>query len=459
MSQKRVYLKTYGCQMNVYDSGRMADILKPLGYSLIETPEGADLVILNTCHIREKADEKLYSDLGRIRPYKDNKMVLAVAGCVAQAEGAEIMRRAPYVDIVLGPQTYHRLPEMIARAQRSRDKNKGPGRGIVDVEFPVESKFDYLPQEPTNVGPSAFLAIQEGCDKFCTFCVVPYTRGAEYSRSVQSIYEEAARLVERGVKEITLLGQNVNAYHGVSLQEQEWGLGRLMEHLATLNGLERLRYMTSHPRDMDEDLMIAHRDIPKVMPFLHLPVQSGSDRILEVMNRKHTRKHYLDIIEKMRTHRPDIALSSDFIVGFPGETDQDFEDTLSLVREVRYAQAYSFKYSPRIGTPGALMENQISEELKSERLARLQELLNTQQRAFNEAAIGKTMPVLLDRKGRQENQFLGRTPYLQSVYVEASPRLFGESIDIKIEKAFANSLTGTIVTIEDELNRHPKNAF
>mgnify|MGYP001403123437 CR=1 FL=1 len=453
MSQKRLYIKTYGCQMNVYDSGRMADILKPLGYTLVDGPEGSDLVILNTCHIREKAEEKVYSDLGRIRPYKDGKMILAVGGCVGQAEGAEIMRRAPYVDIVLGPQTYHRLPEMIARAERSRDKRKGPGRGVLDVEFPIESKFDHLPQDHTDIGPSAYVAIQEGCDKFCTFCVVPYTRGAEFSRPVQAIYEEVARLVERGAKEITLLGQNVNAYHGESPQGQEWGLGRLMEHLASLKGLERLRYMTSHPRDMDEELMVAHRDIPQVMPFLHLPIQSGSDQILESMNRKHTRKHYIEIIEKLWLYRPDIALSSDFIIGFPGEKEKDFEDTLTLVREVKYTQAYSFKYSPRHGTPGALMENQIPEEVKAERLARLQELLNTQQQAFNDVSVGQTLTVLLDRKGKKEGQFLGKTPYLQSVYVDASPRLFGQCIDVKIEKAFANSLTGTIVTVEEILRK------
>jgi tRNA-2-methylthio-N6-dimethylallyladenosine synthase len=447
MIQKNLYIKTYGCQMNVYDSGRMADILKPLGYTLVESPEGAHLVILNTCHIREKAEEKVYSDLGRIRPHKDDKMILAVAGCVGQAEGAEIMRRAPYVDIVLGPQTYHRLPEMIARAERSRDKKEGPGRGVLDVEFPVESKFDHLPQDHTEVGPSVYIAIQEGCDKFCTFCVVPYTRGAEYSRPVQAIFEEAKRLIDRGAKEITLLGQNVNAYHGQSPQGQEWGLGWLMEHLSSLKGLLRLRYMTSHPRDMDEELMVAHRDIPQVMPFLHLPVQSGSDRILEAMNRKHTRKHYLDIIEKLRNHRSDMSLSSDFIVGFPGETDQDFEDTLNLVREVGYAQAYSFKYSPRIGTPGALMENQVPEELKADRLTQLQELLNTQHQAFNEASVGQTLSVLLDRKGKQEGQLLGKTPWLQSVHIDAPVRLFGECVDVKIEKASANSLTGMVVTV------------
>lgn len=448
MSEKRLYIKTYGCQMNVYDSGRMADILSPLGYTLIDTPEGADMVILNTCHIREKADEKVYSDLGRIRPHKDDKMILAVGGCVGQAEGAEIMRRAPYVDIVLGPQTYHRLPEMIARAQRSRDKKEGPGRGILDIEFPTESKFDHLPENQINVGPSAFVAIQEGCDKFCTFCVVPYTRGAEYSRPVQAIYEEAKRLIDSGVKEITLLGQNVNAYHGI-YQDKEWGLGRLMGHLASLQGLERIRYMTSHPRDMDEELMEAHRDIPQVMPFLHLPVQSGSDKILEAMNRKHTRKHYLDIIEKLRSYRPDIVLSSDFIIGFPGESDQDFEHTLTLVQEVGYAQAYSFKYSPRIGTPGAVMENQIPEEIKTERLTKLQDILFAQQKAFNESFVGKKVPVLLDRKGKKEGQLLGKTPYLQSVYVDAPARLFGECIDIEITKASSNSLTGSVVTVED----------
>lgn len=448
MREKNLYIKSYGCQMNVYDSGRMADILKPLGYVLIESHVGADLVILNTCHIREKADEKVYSDLGRIRPHKDDKMIIAVAGCVGQAEGAEIMRRAPYVDIVLGPQTYHRLPEMIARAERSQDKNFGPGRGILDVEFPIESKFDHLPQEHTDVGPSAYVAIQEGCDKFCTFCVVPYTRGAEYSRPVQAVYEEVARLCARGVKEVTLLGQNVNAYHGLAPNGEEGGLGKLMAHLAKIEGLVRLRYMTSHPRDMDEELMIAHRDIPQVMPFMHLPVQSGSDRILEAMNRKHTRKHYLDIIQKLRGYRPDIALSSDFIVGFPGENEQDFQETLDLVKEVGFSQAYSFKYSPRIGTPGALMENQVPEEVKAERLSRLQELLFAQQQTFNNESIGKTMTVLLDRKGRREGQYLGKTPYAQSVHVDASPDLYGHCVVVKIEKASSSSLTGTVITAE-----------
>lgn len=444
MTQKNLYIKSYGCQMNVYDSERMTDILKPLGYVLSSTPENADLVILNTCHIREKADEKVYSDLGRIQPHKDKKMVLAVAGCVAQAEGAEIMRRAPYVDLVFGPQTYHRLPEMIARAQRSQDKTPGAGRGILDVEFPIESKFDFLPQERGNLGTSAFLTIQEGCDKFCTFCVVPYTRGAEFSRPVQEIIVEARNLIDQGVKEITLLGQNVNAYHGL-LGNEECGLGDLMSHLSILNGLERLRYTTSHPRDMNEALMVAHRDIPQVMPFLHLPVQSGSNRVLEAMNRKHTREHYLSLIEKLRTFRPDVALSSDFIVGFPEETDQDFEDTLDLVRQVRFTQAYTFKYSPRIGTPGAIMENQVPEDVKANRLLHLQELLNQQQLDFNESYVGKVLPVLFDRMGKTEDQYLGKTPYFQSVHVTSDISLLGKCVDVFIEKAFANSLTGTLI--------------
>lgn len=453
MSQKQLYIKTYGCHMNVYDSQRMADLLAPLGYQLTESPEGADLVILNTCHIREKAEEKVYSDLGRIKPFKDDKMVVAVAGCVAQAEGAEIMRRAPYVDMVFGPQTYHRLPEMIARAHRSQDKRQGPGRGVVEVDFPAESKFDFLPQNQTTLGPSAFVAVQEGCDKFCTFCVVPYTRGAEYSRPVQAIYDECARLVDQGVTEITLLGQNVNAYHGENSQGKEWGLGRLMEHLADLKGLTRIRYTTSHPRDMDEELMAAHRDVPQVMPFLHLPIQSGSDRILEAMNRKHTAKQYIEIIEKIRSYRPDISLSSDFIVGFPGETEEDFENTLRLAQEVHYSQSYSFKYSPRPGTPGAALETQVPEEVKAERLARLQEVLHEGHRSYNENFIGKTLSVLLDREGRQKNQFLGKTPYFQSVHLEAHPRLFGTCVDVRIEKVSANSLTGSIVTGEDVMRK------
>lgn len=447
---KKVYIKSYGCQMNVYDSGRMADLLKPLGYETQDDYSDADIVILNTCHIREKADEKLYSDLGRIKPFKDKKteigerMLVIVAGCVGQAQGGEIIRRAPCVDIVLGPQTYHRLPEMIARALRTID-----GKGIVDTDFPLESKFDSLPEMNEGVGPSAFLSIQEGCDKFCTFCVVPYTRGAEFSRPLQSIVLEASKLVDRGVKEITLLGQNVNAYHGLMENGKECQFGELLFKLSDIQGLERIRYMTSHPRDMDDLLYQAHRDLSQVMPFIHLPVQSGSDRVLEAMNRKHKAEVYFEIIERLRAARPDIALSSDFIVGFPGESDQDFEATLELVRRVKYHMAYSFKYSPRPGTPGSAMELQVPEGVKAERLSRLQELLIAHQVEFNQAMISKTTPVLLDRKGKQDGQFLGRNPYMQSVYVEAHPRLWGQIVDVEITNSFQNSLTGKIVLEED----------
>ncbi|MEB3701698.1 tRNA (N6-isopentenyl adenosine(37)-C2)-methylthiotransferase MiaB [Candidatus Bealeia paramacronuclearis] len=447
---KKVYIKSYGCQMNVYDSGRMIDLLKPLGYEPQANYPGADIVILNTCHIREKADEKLFSDLGRIRPYQEEKsdsgrrMLVIVAGCVGQAQGGEIIKRTPYVDIVLGPQTYHRLPEMIARALRTVD-----GKGIVDTEFPLETKFDSLPEMSEGVGPSAFLSIQEGCDKFCTFCVVPYTRGAEFSRPVQDVLREAQSLADKGVKEITLLGQNVNAYHGIDPQGgKEWGLGRLLEKLSDIKGVERLRYMTSHPRDMDEDLILAHRDLPKVMPFLHLPVQSGSDRILEAMNRKHKAALYFEIIQKLREVRPDIALSSDFIVGFPGETEADFEATLNLVRDVKFHMAYSFKYSPRPGTPGSAMESQVPEEVKSERLSCLQDLLISHQIEVNQKMIGQRTSVLLDRQGKREGQYLGRNPYMQSVYVEANPRLWGQIVEVDITDAFQNSLTGKIVVEE-----------
>ena len=351
---RKLYIKTYGCQMNVYDSARMADVLAPLGYAQAETAEGADLVILNTCHIREKASEKVYSELGRLRQLQQaraaegGRMLLAVAGCVAQAEGEEIVRRAPQVDLVFGPQTYHRLPELVGRALDAET-----GRGVVDTDFPAESKFDSLPEEHASQGAAAFLSVQEGCDKFCSFCVVPYTRGAEFSRSVSEVVAEAERLAAGGAREITLLGQNVNAYHGESPTGQTWGLGRLLRRLAEIEGIERLRYTTSHPRDMDEELIEAHAAEPKIMPYLHLPVQSGSDRVLEAMNRKHSAEDYLRIVERLRAARPDLALSSDFIVGFPGERDEDFAATLRLVTEVGYAQAYSFKYSPRPGTPAA----------------------------------------------------------------------------------------------------------
>lgn len=447
--------------MNVYDSERMADILIPLGYVLTNIPDDADMVILNTCHIREKAEQKVFSDLGRLRDKRDERralgadMVIAVGGCVAQAEGAEIIRQAPYVDIVFGPQTYHRLPEMVAKATRAADKTRKPGQkkglGIVDVDFPAESKFDHLPQTIESRA-TAFLSIQEGCDKFCTFCVVPYTRGAEYSRPGAEILVEAKHLISLGAKEITLLGQNVNAYHGeaprgVHTESAEWGLGRLIRELADL-GVERIRYTTSHPRDMDQSLIDAHRDVPALMPFLHLPVQSGSDRILEAMNRKHTAQTYFDIIDRLRAARPDIGLSSDFIVGFPGESDKDFEETLDLVRRVNYAQSYSFKYSIRPGTPAGAMEDQVTEEVKANRLQQLQDLLNEQQLAFNKKTVGTIQPVLLDRRGRQEGQFIGRSPYMQSVVVFASTRLFGQVIDVYVDEAHPNSVTGSIVTGE-----------
>ncbi len=444
--------------MNVYDYDRMVDILAPLGYSLSDKVEGADMVILNTCHIREKAEEKVYSDLGRIKPFKqkklaqDENMFIAVAGCVGQAEGAEIMRRAPYVDIVLGPQTYHRLPEMIAQAERAKGRPTQPGRGILDVDFPAEPKFDSLPKIQAGANPAAFLSIQEGCDKFCTFCVVPYTRGAEYSRPVATILEEARQLAEMGTKELHLLGQNVSAYHGQAPSGSgEWGLGSLLRELAEIQGVERLRYTTSHPRDMDDELLSAHRDLPQLMPYLHLPIQSGSDRILEAMNRKHSSEQYRQVVADLQKVRPDLVMSSDFIVGFPGETDQNFEDTLQLVRDINYAQAYSFKYSPRPGTPGATMINQVPEEVKVERLAQLQTLLNKQQLEFNQSTVGQTMEVLLEKPAKQPGQYLGRSPYMQSVIVKATPRLLGKIIQAKVTYAGANSVQGEIITDETEL--------
>ena len=443
--------------MNVYDSDRIKDLLKPLNYQLTDDPAEADLSILNTCHIREKAEQKVYSDLGRLRQHQTSRrqqgdeMLIAVGGCVAQAEGDEILRQAPYVSMVFGPQTYHRLPEMIAQMTRQKDarKGRGVGRGIVDTNFPVESKFDSLPM-PQSSSVSAFLSIQEGCDKFCTFCVVPYTRGAEYSRPVSDILQEAKRLVELGAKEITLLGQNVNAYHGQaphlsSHGSQEWGLGRLLHELATIEGLHRLRYMTSHPRDMDQDLIDAHGQIPQLMPFLHLPVQSGSDALLKTMNRKHTAKDYLDIIDRLRKARPDIAFSSDFIIGFPGENQQDHQATLDLVKQVNFAQAYSFKYSIRPGTPAGSMDGQLPETLKTERLYELQDLLKEQQWAFNKTKVGTVQPILFDRIGKVPGQILGKTPYMQSVPLEAPKRLLGCLTNVLIQEAYANSVMGIIL--------------
>ncbi|MBX7199294.1 MAG: tRNA (N6-isopentenyl adenosine(37)-C2)-methylthiotransferase MiaB [Rhodospirillaceae bacterium] len=440
--EKKVYIRTYGCQMNVYDSSRMADALAPLGYGTTENPEDADMVILNTCHIREKAAEKVFSDLGRLRPLKGEKdLIIAVAGCVAQAEGAEIMTRAPFVDIVVGPQAYHRLPQMIGEVKAKRVGAEH--RKLIDTEFPVESKFDLLPA-PRQEGPAAFLSVQEGCDKFCTFCVVPYTRGAEYSRPVAAILNEARGLVAGGAREITLLGQNVNAYHGTAADGGTLGLGALVRELAKIEGLARIRYMTSHPRDMDASLIEAHRDVPQMMPFLHLPVQAGSDRILKAMNRGHTRADYLRIVETLRKHRPDLALSSDFIVGFPGETDADFQDTLALATEVNYAQCFTFKYSARPGTPASTMDDQVPEDVKSERLTILQDLIARQQRAFNAASVGCTFDVLLTGTGRNPGQLVGKSPYLQAVHVMADPSLIGQIVPVHITTLETNSLGGTL---------------
>jgi tRNA-2-methylthio-N6-dimethylallyladenosine synthase len=428
---KKLYIKTYGCQMNVYDSARMAEVLAPLGYSAANAPDEADMVILNTCHIREKAAEKVFSELGRLKPLKQQRgTVLAVAGCVAQAEGAEIIRRAPFVDIVLGPQTYHRLPEMVARASRA-------GGHVLETDFPAEEKFDHLPETTTAPGVSAFLTVQEGCDKFCTFCVVPYTRGAEFSRPASEVLREARRLVEAGAKELTLLGQNVNAYHGI-----EGGLGRLVRALAEIPGLARIRYTTSHPRDVDAELIAAHAEVPQLMPFLHLPVQSGSDRILDAMNRKHRADDYRRICDRLRTARPDLALSSDFIVGFPGETDADFEATLRLIEDIGYAQAFSFKYSPRPGTPAAALEDQVPEAVKEERLAAVQALLLRQQERFNAATVGRTVDVLFEKPGRHAGQLSGRTPWLQALHARAPASLLGQVVPVRVASARANSLAG-----------------
>jgi tRNA-2-methylthio-N6-dimethylallyladenosine synthase len=436
---KKLHIKTYGCQMNVYDSDRMADVLAPLGYARVEEPGEADFVILNTCHIREKAAEKVFSDLGRLNKIKKERggaMMIAVAGCVAQAEGAEIMRRAPYVDMVFGPQTYHRLPEMVAKAARA-------GGRALDIEFPVESKFDHLPAVLAD-GPSAFLSVQEGCDKFCTYCVVPYTRGAEYSRPVTAILEEAKRLAGQGAREITLIGQNVNAYHGEGPNGGNWSLGRLLRAVAEIPGLDRLRYTTSHPRDMEDELIAAHGDVGQLVPFLHLPVQSGSNRILKAMNRGHDRDDYLLLVDRLKKARPDLMLSSDFIVGFPGETEEDFADSLSLIAEVGFIQTYSFKYSPRPGTPAANLDNQLPDEVKIERLTRIQAELEKVQSAFNKSCVGRSFSVLLDRQGRKDGQLLGRSPYMQPVHVDAGPEMLGEILDLRITAAYRNSLAGVV---------------
>jgi tRNA-2-methylthio-N6-dimethylallyladenosine synthase len=443
---RKLYVKSFGCQMNVYDSQRMADTLAPQGYVETATAEDADLIILNTCHIRDKAAEKVYSELGRMRGMKEaaaadgRQVLIAVAGCVAQAQGDEIIRRAGAVDLVVGSQNYHRLPSLIARAARER--------GLVDTEFPLDNKFDHLPapsREATRArGVTAFVTVQEGCDKFCTFCVVPYTRGAESSRPVDRIVAEVERLADAGVREVTLIGQNVNAYHGAGPDGRAWSLAQLLAHLAKLPGIERLRYTTSHPLDMDDELIAAHRDLPALMPQLHLPVQSGSDRILDAMNRRHSRADYLDVVARLRAARADLALTSDFIVGFPGETEDDFAATLRLVDEVGYAGAFSFKYSPRPGTPGADMSDQVDEATKSERLARLQTAIERYQAAFNGACLGRTLPVLFERPGRYRGQIVGRSPYLQPVQVEAPAALIGALAAVTVTEIASNSLFGAL---------------
>jgi tRNA-2-methylthio-N6-dimethylallyladenosine synthase len=450
---KKLFVKTYGCQMNVYDSARMADLLAPLGYVRTEGPEDADMVILNTCHIREKAAEKVYSELGRLKKLKDRRaqtggaMTIAVAGCVAQAEGAEILARQSAVDLVVGPQSFHRLPEMIAKLARD-------GGHALETDFPAEAKFDFLPEQDAGAGPAAFLTVQEGCDKFCTFCVVPYTRGSEYSRPAASILAEAEALAAKGAREITLLGQNVNAYRGAGPDGEMWTLARLIGALARMEGLQRLRYMTSHPRDMSDNLIAAHRDVPELMPYLHLPIQSGSDRVLQAMNRQHNADDYLRTVERIREARPDIALSSDFIVGFPGETEADFEATLSLVRQVNYAQSYSFKYSARPGTPAAAAGKQVPDDVKNARLQALQALLGAQQDEFNAACAGRILCVLFEKPGRKEGQAVGRTPYLQPVHVDGAAPLIGQIADVRIDAVHANSLKGTLASVGKKVVVH-----
>lgn len=438
---KKLYIETYGCQMNVYDSERIADLLAPFGYAPAARAEDADLVILNTCHIREKATEKVYSELGKLKLLKSRRaeagesLLIGVAGCVAQAEGAEILARQSAVDILVGPQSYHRLPELIARLARGEGKS-------VQLDFPADEKFDSLPETRTAAGPAAFLTIQEGCDKFCTFCVVPYTRGAEFSRPVVRIEAEARSLADNGVREVTLLGQNVNAYRGEGPDGEAWTLAMLIRRLAQIPGIARLRYTTSHPRDMSADLIAVHGDEPKLMPYLHLPVQSGSDSVLRVMNRGHTRDAYLRIVERIRSAQPKLALSSDFIVGFPGESGSDFEATLDLVRQVGFAQAFSFKYSARPGTPAASLAKQVPENVKLERLHVLQELIVSQSREFSRRMQDCVLPVLFEKPGRLPGQAVGRSPFLQPVHVDGAASYIGEIHNVRISKVLPNSLHG-----------------
>jgi tRNA-2-methylthio-N6-dimethylallyladenosine synthase len=440
---RKLHVVTHGCQMNVYDSARMADILRPLGYTTVDRPEGADMVIMNTCHIRERAEEKVFSALGRLRVMKEEQggnMMIAVTGCVAQAEGEVLAKRAPYVDLVVGPQSYHRLPELIAQAHRKQGV-------VIDTEFPVDQKFDHLPDAAAPQGVVSYLSIQEGCDKFCSFCVVPYTRGAESSRPGLSVLAEARRMVALGAKEIALLGQNVNAYHGEGPGGATWDLTRLLAEMAEIEGLERLRYTTSHPNDMSDELILAHRDNAKLLPFLHLPVQSGSDKMLKAMNRKHDADHFRRIVDKLRNARADIAFSSDFIVGHPGETEADFQDTMKLVRETGFALAYSFNYSPRPGTPAAALA-QVPEEVKNTRLYELQAELRRQQDAFNAATVGLTTPVLFTGRGRYDGQIAGRSLWLQPVVVENMAELTGQIRNVQITRTNTNSIAGVLLPQE-----------
>lgn len=444
MSNKKYYIKTFGCQMNVYDSNRIADILNTMGYSETSSPRTADLVIFNTCHIREKAAEKVFSDLGRLNLIKQERakegldMIIGVVGCVVQAEDMQIAKRAPFVDFATGPLTYHRLPEILAKVARKK------GISIIDTEFPAEAKFDLLP-ENTAQGGCSYLAIQEGCNNFCTYCVVPYTRGVEYSRPVAEVIKEAKRLIDTGSSEINLLGQNVNSYHGEDTSGKERNLAYLLRELSELNGLKRIRYTTSYPADVDDDLIACHRDLGKLMPYLHLPIQSGSDKILKAMNRRHTLGDYLRIVEKLGRANPKLRMSSDFIVGFPGEDDDDFRATLDVVKQVGYIQAFSFKYSRRPGTPAALMPNQVEEKIKKERLETLQDLLFSYQLKFNKECVGKIMPVLFETKGRHKGQLIGRTPYMQNLHAELDQSCLNRIIDIEVTEATTNSLSGKAV--------------
>ncbi|MBQ7412768.1 MAG: tRNA (N6-isopentenyl adenosine(37)-C2)-methylthiotransferase MiaB [Alphaproteobacteria bacterium] len=429
----KLYIKTFGCQMNMYDSARIRDTLAILGYTETDSPEEADIILLNTCHIREKASEKLFSEIGRLVKFKKEHTLMIVAGCVVQADGEELLKRAHAVDIAVGPQSYHKLPELITKYNRKKGR-------IAVTDFPAESKFDYLPPIQA-IGASAFLAVQEGCDHFCSYCVVPYTRGCEYSRSATEIMDEARQLVKTGAKEIMLLGQNVNGWHGEGARD----LGDIIRMIADIDGLERIRYTTSYPSEMTENIITAHRDVPKLMPYIHLPIQSGSNAVLKAMNRQYDRDGYLRISERFRAVRPDIAISSDFIVGFPGETDKDFEDTLDLVQRVGYASSFSFKFSARPGTPASIMKNQIREEVKTERLIRLQDLLLSQQKQFNVNTVGKELDILLIENGKEKGQISGYTPYLQNTHIAADESLLGQIVRVKIESATATSLGGRLV--------------